>query len=360
MDDNPAQTTGTVETWEEILEDLCAKAEKKARRFEFSSLVVGSIAPRDLDQETAETQRLQVNQAVKKHLLETFPKVRVEPNDPELTLLIDIKRRGIQALASSVFIYGRYLKQNRDIPQTTWHCRKCRGGGCKACDGLGKMYPTSVEEVISEPFQEQTQAKTCKLHGMGREDVDARMMGTGRPFVLEMVHPKSRDIDLEAGFRVLNDLDKTGVAVTNLRLADRSLKRLVKKVEPQKTYLAQVKCGRPLDEEDHRKLADLAPVILDQRTPQRVAHRRADLVRRRQVLTLVTRPRTDPTTIDLELTAEAGTYIKEFITGDHGRTNPALSQILETDCQCEALDVLEIHFDLDETLRLSGKLPPTE
>src|SRR2546422_4343131 len=36
------------------------------------------------------------------------------------------------------------------------------------------------------------------LHGMGREDVDARMLGRGRPFILEIKEPVRRTVDLPA------------------------------------------------------------------------------------------------------------------------------------------------------------------
>ena len=37
----------------------------------------------------------------------------------------------------------------------------------------------------------------AKFHGAGREDIDVRMLGSGRTFVLEILEPKIRDLDLE-------------------------------------------------------------------------------------------------------------------------------------------------------------------
>src|SRR3989442_13830033 len=42
------------------------------------------------------------------------------------------------------------------------------------------------------------------MHGMGREDVDARMLGRGRPFIVEIKEPRKRRIDLEAAVGRIN------------------------------------------------------------------------------------------------------------------------------------------------------------
>lgn len=45
----------------------------------------------------------------------------------------------------------------------------------------------------------------------------------------------------------------------------------------------------------------------------------------------------------IELRTESGTYIKEWVEGDGGRTDPNLSQLVGAPLTVEALDVLEIH-----------------
>ena len=57
------------------------------------------------------------------------------------------------------------------------------------------MYQESVEEFISEPVLLAAKGVASKFHGSGREDIDARMLGNGRPFVLEISEPKIRTLD---------------------------------------------------------------------------------------------------------------------------------------------------------------------
>ena len=41
---------------------------------------------------------------------------------------------------------------------------------------------------------------------------------------------------------------------------------------------------------------------------------------------------------------QGGTYIKELIHGDEGRTSPSFAEIMDDDLDCETLDVLEIKY----------------
>jgi tRNA pseudouridine synthase 10 len=78
-----------------------------------------------------------------------------------------------------------------------------------------------------------------------------------------------------------------------------------------------------------------------QRTPQRVAHRRADLDREREVKVL-SATRIGDLRLELRLQCQHGTYVKEFISGDEGRTTPSLASLLGVDARCDVLDVEEI------------------
>ena len=93
----------------------------------------------------------------------------------------------------------------------------------------------------------------------------------------------------------------------------------------------------------------LEGVNLAQRTPERVAHRRADLVRRRKVIE--TRDASveinDEGNIHVEFTlrCESGTYVKETVHGDDGRTQPSIASLIKAKCTVEWLDVGDIHAD---------------
>jgi tRNA pseudouridine synthase 10 len=83
-------------------------------------------------------------------------------------------------------------------------------------------------------------------------------------------------------------------------------------------------------------------VHLDQRTPKRVEHRRADLVRDREILWVKAEVLGEDT-FSLTLETQSGTYVKEFVSGDDGRCVPSFSQALGIQCRVETLDVIAIN-----------------
>jgi tRNA pseudouridine synthase 10 len=57
---------------------------------------------------------------------------------------------------------------------------------------------------------------------MGREDIDVRCLGRGRPFVIEFKNPKRREIDLSEVEKIVNSASKDRVEINSLRLSNRS------------------------------------------------------------------------------------------------------------------------------------------
>ncbi|MBI3190721.1 hypothetical protein HYZ41_03385, partial [archaeon] len=113
----------------------------------------------------------------------------------------------------------------------------------------------------------------------GREDIDARCLGW-RPFVLELIEPKRRDIDLE---KLAKKIEKS-VKVSGMRLSDIAEVRKIKEAKIDKTYCALVECSRKIDKKELAKLKQLKTIM--QKTPKRVVHRRADRMRKRTVRSL--------------------------------------------------------------------------
>ncbi|MCI4330215.1 MAG: tRNA pseudouridine(54/55) synthase Pus10, partial [Thermoplasmata archaeon] len=238
---------------------------------------------------------------------------------------------------------GRYRKLDRSLPQTRWPCRACGGIGCDRCSGTGKTYPTSVEELVAEPFLRATGGEGTRFHGMGREDIDARMLGRGRPFVLEIRRPKRRTVVLADIVAEVNRDAKDRVEVLEMTLAEAADVVRVKEASPLKSYRVGV-AGVVAVAKINEALTFATTRAIAQRTPRRVAHRRADRVRTRRIVAASLVEATEGR-FTLELRAEAGTYIKEWVEGDDGRTDPSLSLLLGAPLTVEFLDVIEIHDD---------------
>jgi len=86
------------------------------------------------------------------------------------------------------------------------------------------------------------------------------------------------------------------------------------------------------------------PIVLKQNTPIRVLHRRSVACRDRSVLEMsaervVCKDSNLKNLFKLHIKTEAGTYVKEFVHGDRGRTTPNLCTILGCQTDILALDV---------------------
>ncbi len=332
-----------------------AKFEKeimeKAKSLEFSTFLLGVVLPTDFEEKLSEEERLAAKAGMKRSLgmrLETAWKkrgIRADFTDPDVKFTLDFYRKRLILSIKPLYIYGRYLKYSREIPQSKWPCRKCQGSGCDYCKGEGAMYSETVEGLLASPLLKATGAKATKMHAVGREDIDARMLGTGRPFVLELASPKKRKISLAKFEEEINRKNKGKMAANGLRFVEKDAIGKVKAAQPAKTYQLKVSCTRAITKSDFTKLLRLSGKLIHQKTPERVLHRRADLVRRRKILGLKAK-QVDKNTLELTVKAQSGTYVKEFVTGDKGRTRPSVSEVLGCTCKPLELDVIDVDFEL--------------
>ncbi|NHK30148.1 MAG: tRNA pseudouridine(54/55) synthase Pus10 [Asgard group archaeon] len=328
---------------------------KKIAKEDFESFLVGAkFFPEITEREdnlrakyqisTGESIKAEFTREIGKLLMSELDKTP-EFNTPDLTIIMDLPKQEIVIQKRSLYIFGRYNKYIRTIPQTKWPCYDCNGKGCENCNFTGKRYQESVEEIIAKPVLEITKGIDSKFHGAGREDIDALMLGNGRPFVLEIREPKNRTIELKKLEKIINRKAKKKVKVTNLDFANKKkvqeLKDLAEKT--RKTYQAMIELDQEISKKQVQDLINgLTGTQIAQQTPQRVLHRRADLERLKMVFNV----RIDfinKTHIRADIEGQGGLYIKELISGDLGRTKPSFSSILGCNAKCTQLDVIFLH-----------------
>ena len=272
--------------------DLVGLVARQLEPWEFASFCIGSkidpeVAAREeslwveLSLSAAEPLKAEVNREIGKRVSERLGK---EPDlaQPEVVAVVDTVFDHVDVQVNPLYLRGRYRKLVRGVPQTRWPCRRCMGKGCARCGGTGKMYPTSVEEVIAAEVMRDSEGTDHALHGMGREDVDARMIGRGRPFIVEIKEPRRRSLDLAA---IAARINASGtVEVDGLVPARGSDVVPLKEDRVPKTYRILLRMAPPVEE---AKLKKTLPVLvaepIAQRTPERVVHRRADTIRHRQI-----------------------------------------------------------------------------
>ena len=345
-----------------FLESLAKEARDLVSEYEFSTFLVGSkFPPGIIDNEdiTRSTFSFEYGESIKSDfnrelgkILSTFiPDATVDFKAPDIVFTFDLIQNSIDIKSNPLFILGRYRKLERGIPQSKWFCRKCRGVGCNHCNFTGKMYQDSVEEYATTPFFDAAKGISSKFHGSGREDIDARMLGTGRPFVIEISEPKIRNLDFKKITKQISENSNGKVEVTIEGLTNRTKVREIKTRSSRnaKAYRAVVTLEKSLPD-NHSILETITEeftnILIQQRTPIRVAHRRADKIRTRKVSSFQIEKATKDE-ITVHIVCEGGLYVKELISGDQGRTQPSFSGKLGIPAVVTKLDVIEVFKSTD-------------
>ncbi|XP_047637962.1 tRNA pseudouridine synthase Pus10 isoform X1 [Phacochoerus africanus] len=277
--------------------------------------------------------RMAVMKALNKIKEEDFRKqFPCPPNSPKAVCTV----LEIECAHGAVFVAGRYNKYSRNLPQTPW-----------IIDGERKL-ESSVEELISDHLLTVFKAESFNFSSSGREDVDVRTLGNGRPFAIELVNPHrihftSQEIK-ELQQRINNSSNK--IQVRDLQLVTREAIGHMKEGEEEKTktYSALIWTNKAIQRKDIEFLDDIKDLKIDQKTPLRVLHRRPLAVRTRLIHSMETHY-VDEHHFRLYLKTQAGTYIKEFVHGDFGRTKPNIGSLMDVTADILELDVESVDVD---------------
>ena len=344
------------------LEQYANKALESVGNLEFSNFLVGTSLDSNIinkeDQFKAKYNILEA-EAFKSHFNREVGKIlarkfnlapKFDGADIVFIFHLEYYKFEIEIKIKPLFIFGRYQKLIRGIPQTRWPCNSCGGLGCEKCNFTGKTYQTSVEELINPFFIKASQANDSSFHGAGREDIDVMMLGEGRPFILELKNSRIRTLDLYLIKEKTNQQNIGKIVIDNLRFTDKAEVIKIKDNAKNtiKVYRALVESQTEISQGRFEELKEKLKKTINnqeikQRTPIRVAHRRADKVRRKKIYEIEGKY-LDSNTFDFIIETQGGTYIKELIHGDEGRTQPSFVDIFATPLKCKKLDVIEIKY----------------
>ena len=279
---------------------------------------------------------------------QVVPRALIPPPPVEEPVKCDVS-----VSVGSILLAGEYNKYSRVISQTPWTVRR---HGDKDDDDYGNDVVddeehafADVESVVTAGLRKIFRPERINFVPGGREDVDVRCLGKGRPFVVELTNPSV--VPTRVTMAMLNRAVKSSerasdaVAVRNLRVAPRSHFAEMKVFESskRKRYRCVVWTEKVANEEQLRSVFEIADGFkLKQKTPLRVLHRRSLLDRERTIYAAKVVRKLAPQFFILDVEAQAGTYIKEFVHGDNGRTFPNVGSLLGCRADIIQLDVLGI------------------
>ncbi|XP_071450586.1 tRNA pseudouridine synthase Pus10 isoform X2 [Hetaerina americana] len=258
---------------------------------------------------------------------------------------VPVRYAPVTCSQNSLFVAGRYNKYSRTLSQTPW-----------VIDGERRA-ESSVQELIGENIVKAFKAQGSKFSASGREDVDVRTLGRGRPFAVELLDPHRVNIEPNE-LRMLQDeinansLGKISIRDLQIVSKEELCKLKYGEEEKKKRYTALCIALTPPPPGALESLSEkVHDLVLHQKTPIRVLHRRPLVERLRTIHgataeVIPSRADSDQSVyFVLRLRTQAGTYVKEFVHGDFGRTEPNLRSILGVEVDILALDVEEVELD---------------
>lgn len=349
---------------------------------------------------------------LKHHLGLKYLSSQVEEYATTIEIVINTAAQIEVKLANDcLFVGGRYRKNVRGISNTpmSFASGKRRGPVKRRLpspsSAVEECEPVNIRVLAvsdwAEPIRSYFRGEKAVFMSSGREDIDVRMLGAGRPFLLRIEDPKSNlpkrlgtiltvtdeknqeVAEYGAGYHeiVISHCLPATVELLDTRLVRKEVaSQQLKAIEETKRKNYQVRVFAKKTSKQIRDRLTAAEwkeeggvytkeeIELDQKTPIRVLHRRANLTRARKLYgcqLVVSSGETEEVVgcmLQVNLVADAGAYIKEFINGDFGRTAPSLSEMLGVFCDVVELDVTGIEADFPTAamtiarLRLEG--PP--
>ena len=303
--------------------------------YEFSTFVVGAILKQSIierDDKLRSKFHLRgvdgIKTAVTKELGIKFArktKTRIDHLSPDITFTINFRSGRCNVKSRSIFLYGRYSKGKRGLPQKEESCQDCKGKGCIFCNNHGIVSFDSIEGKIAQFLYEKFETDQVKFTWIGGEDRASLVVGNGRPFFAKLLSPKKRNIRL-AKKSHLGEIMILGLRKID-HIPDGSIhfKSKVKLLVATKNKISSKKLKKL------KKLVAIPIEITDSNNKQheKTIHR-------------LNYKKNSSQSFTIEIEADGGIPVKRFVDGS--KIIPSISNLLGTQCYCKKFDINQIYL----------------
>jgi len=323
---------------EDIIVELIGKVVDELSRFKLKTFVISVLKNSEMEKKELEIisefkldSWESIRREIKRELgkkVKTLVGLEPEFKHPDIVVMVDLDKLDVKTVITPTYILCRYLKLGRNISQVKWF----------TSDGVRK-YPLAIEDVV-EPLKSLFNAEDIRLHAAGREDVDARMLGSGRQLVVELRNAKNKTVSVDEVLKALSNSEL--ILILFDRFVESGYVREIKLKNMLKVYRLLVLSEKPLTTDLLRSLErEFTNRVISQRTPTRVLRRRKDIVRFRRVYNVKSRL-VNEYLIEFLVKCDGGLYVKELVHGDGGRTTPSFSEFLGCGLKVLELDVIDV------------------
>lgn len=305
-------------------------------KYEFDSFLLGATLPTKMyEREDQIRARFKVRgrESIKKQLVKELgakfmrsTKKRLEHLIPDIRINVVIDSKNdicVNAKTSPLILTGRYVKRQRGLPQKKVKCHKCFGTGCAACSYSGEYIDYSVEGLIAMRLLLMTHGENPKFLWVGSEDRESLVLGNGRPFFLHISNPRIRSLKTNLKFRA------NGICATISGKLNSLPEVPVQFVTKTKIVIHS---WTEVSKFDLRKLKVLKNSTVKFEIKSRLVTKKIYALRTRQI---------SEKEFIVIVYADGGFAIKQFVGGQR-YTEPNISEIIGTKCECVLFDILDV------------------
>ena len=301
--------------------------------YQFSTFLIGSILkPSVSDNEDIIRSKFKLKGAVniknqinheigKKFARKT--KSKLDTTNPEITLKINFKDNSCKVHSRSLFMYGRYTKRKRNLPQKQTPCKNCQGKGCFSCDFHGLENFNSVEGQIAKFVIKKFNSKKVKINWIGGEDKASLISGNGRPFFVKISEPHIRRL------RIKKQNELNGIKLHDLRQIKN---QPIDSVPFRSKVVILVKSELPLQNNLLKKLLIVKnnPLVIKNQGERIVKKSIYDFKYKKL----------NSNTLKISMVVDGGVPLKSFI--ENSNVQPNVTELLQNRCTCVQFDFKQI------------------
>jgi tRNA pseudouridine synthase 10 len=323
--------------------------------YQFDTFLIGATLPANLFEKEDQIRarfKIRGRENIKSQLIRDLrkkfsevTKKRIDILHPDLTINLQFQKNTsleINTKMRPLIMLGRYIKKNRGIPQRSGGEHNSGNEVCiqsepyhivsqtpRQASVIRTLEDASIQSIISKEILRITKGEALKFSWIGSEDENSLVLGSGRPFFVQIRNPKT----IHLNQKTLR-FQEYGLFVNIEEFFERLPEQPVQFIA--KTRIV-IQASRQIGKEGGLKIKSLANSIVvfqNQKNKSRSSAKRIysiDIVKINNKI------------FELDVIADGGLAIKQFVEGRE-YISPNISAVANLQCKCLLFDILDIRI----------------
>jgi tRNA pseudouridine synthase 10 len=323
--------------------------------YQFDTFLIGATLPANLFEKEDQIRarfKIRGRENIKSQLIRDLrkkfsevTKKRIDILHPDLTINLQFQKNTsleINTKMRPLIMLGRYIKKNRGIPQRSGGEYNSGNEVCiqskpyhivsqtpRQASVIRTLEDASIQSIISKEILRITKGEALKFSWIGSEDENSLVLGSGRPFFVQIRNPKT----IHLNQKTLR-FQEYGLFVNIEEFFERLPEQPVQFIA--KTRIV-IQASRQIGKEGGLKIKSLANSIVvfqNQKNKSRSSAKRIysiDIVKINNKI------------FELDVIADGGLAIKQFVEGRE-YISPNISAVANLQCKCLLFDILDIRI----------------